>query len=111
MRGHAAFRRDKARCSSPAWSGAKGRDVSAGTRPAFSPSATPEACPRATMRATFPEVVMPLLRQRVRPHLDMHRHRARTLAEFVEPRCAVAARAPQSASLPAGVRIVDAGVE
>src|SRR6187455_2312538 len=51
------------------------------------------------------------MRQRIGPHLDMHGHRARALAQFVEPGRAIAARAPQATALPAGVRIVDAGVE
>ena len=52
-----------------------------------------------------------LVRQRIGPHLDVHGARLSALAAFLEPRRAVAARAPQAAALPAGVRIVDAAVE
>src|SRR2546425_4102106 len=51
------------------------------------------------------------LRQRIRPHLDMHGARLRALAAFHQPRRAVAVRAPQPATLPTGVRVVDASVQ
>src|SRR5262249_30353823 len=51
------------------------------------------------------------LRQRIRPHLDVHGAGLRSLAAFHQPRRAVAAGAPQTAALPAGVRIVDAPVQ
>src|SRR5215475_10037062 len=51
------------------------------------------------------------LRQRIRPHLDVHGAGLRALAAFHQPRRAVAVRAPQPAALPAGVRIVDASVQ
>src|SRR5262249_47138814 len=45
------------------------------------------------------------------PHLDVHGAGLRSLAAFHQPRRAVAAGAPQTAALPAGVRIVDAPVQ
>src|SRR5665213_3671905 len=43
--------------------------------------------------------------------LDVDCHRIGALAALVEPGRAVAGGAPQTAALPTGVRIVDAGVE
>ena len=51
------------------------------------------------------------VRDRGRAHLDVDREGLGALAELVQPRRAVAARTPQAAALPAGVRIVDAPVE
>src|SRR5689334_9444363 len=75
----------------------------------------PPSCRRQTQDAPGPRsrprcLVCFLLRQRIGPHLDVHRHRARALAELIEPRRAVAARAPQAAAFPAGIRIVDARI-
>src|SRR5258708_31912618 len=52
-----------------------------------------------------------LLRERVRPHLEVEHQRRRALAAFVQPRRAVAARGPNAAAFPAGIGIVDAAVE
>ncbi len=52
-----------------------------------------------------------LLRQRVWTYLDMHGARFRTLAALHHPWHAIAAGAPQSAALPAGVWVVNASVE
>ena len=49
--------------------------------------------------------------QQIRADLDMNGTRARALAAFHQPRRAVAIGAPESAALPAGIRIVDAAVE
>src|SRR4051794_6623711 len=51
------------------------------------------------------------LRQRVRSHLEVHGQWPAAKAAFAQPWRAVAARAPQSTALPAGIRIVDAPVE
>src|SRR6266700_6944213 len=51
------------------------------------------------------------VRQRIGPHLDVYRARLGALAAFLQPRRAVSVRAPQSAALPAGVRVVDAAVQ
>ena len=48
------------------------------------------------------------MRQRVRTHLDVHRTRHPAQACPCQPRRAVAVGAPQAASLPAGVRVIDA---
>src|SRR5437660_5259141 len=53
----------------------------------------------------------PLFRERIRTDLEVHGHGLHALATFLQPRRAVAARGPQAAALPAGVRIVDAAVE
>src|SRR6266545_8018495 len=53
-----------------------------------------------------------LLRQRIRPHLELHELRPLALADaFVVERRAVAGGGPDAAALPAGVRIVDAAIE
>src|SRR5262245_14509219 len=51
------------------------------------------------------------VRQRIRTNLEVHGERLAPLAAFAQPRGAVAAGAPQSAALPAGIGIVDAAVE
>src|SRR6266576_3524656 len=51
------------------------------------------------------------MRQRIRPDLDVYSARLGALAAFLQPRRAVAVRAPQSAALPAGVRVVDSAVQ
>src|SRR5580704_7939625 len=51
------------------------------------------------------------MRQRIGPDLDMDRHGRHALAAFLEPGRAVAFRRPQAPALPAGVRIVDAGIK
>src|SRR5262249_15372254 len=51
------------------------------------------------------------MRQRIGPELEVHGHGLHALAAFLKPRGAVAARGPQAAAFPAGVRIVDAAVE
>src|SRR5262245_7291857 len=51
------------------------------------------------------------VRQRIGPHLDVYGARLGALAAFLQPRRAVAVRAPQAAALPAGVRVVDAPVQ
>src|ERR1700682_1384261 len=51
------------------------------------------------------------MRQRVGPDLDVDRHGRHALAAFLEPGRAVAFRRPQSPALPAGIRIVDAGIK
>src|SRR5262249_35431231 len=48
---------------------------------------------------------------RIGPDLEVHGQRLRPLAAFAQPRRAVAARGPQSAPLPPGIRVVDAPVE
>src|SRR5262245_54237818 len=55
--------------------------------------------------------VISSVRQRVRTNLEVHGERLAPLAAFAQPRGAVAAGAPQSAALPAGIGIVDAAVE
>src|SRR5262245_38499269 len=53
-----------------------------------------------------------LLRQRIRPHLELHQLRHVALADaFAVERRAVAGAAPDAAAFPAGVRVVDAAVE
>src|SRR5262245_31378168 len=51
------------------------------------------------------------VRQRIGPHLDVYGARLGALAAFLQPRRAVAVRAPQAAALPAGVRVVDSAVQ
>src|SRR5262249_16300693 len=51
------------------------------------------------------------MRERIGPHLEVHGHGLHTLAAFLEPRRAVAARGPEAAAFPAGVGIVDAAIE
>src|SRR5215472_11184337 len=51
------------------------------------------------------------VRQRIGPHLDVYSARLWALAAFLQPRRAVAVRTPQSAALPAGVRVVDSAVQ
>ena len=46
-----------------------------------------------------------LLRQRVRPQLEVPE------TTFLQPRCTVAARYPQPAALPTGIRVVDPAVQ
>src|SRR5580692_7835938 len=53
----------------------------------------------------------PSMRQRVGADLDVDRHGRHALAAFLEPGRAVAFRRPQAPALPAGVRIVDAGIK
>src|SRR4051812_11207151 len=53
----------------------------------------------------------PLLCQRVRANLNMHRARLRTFAALHQPGCAVTARTPQASAFPARARIVNAPVE
>ena len=48
--------------------------------------------------------------ERVRAELEMEGDRHRTLAAFLQPRRPVAARRPYPASLPSGIRVVDAAV-
>src|ERR671918_737392 len=62
-------------------------------------------------RGRLPLSAQFLVRKRIGPHLDVHGHRIGALAALVEPGRAVAAGAPQTPALPAGLRIVDAGVE
>src|SRR3954463_16014135 len=58
-----------------------------------------------------PQSPLPLIRQRIRPQLDMHGARAGAFAAFHQPGRAITARAPEAAALPAGIWIVDAAVE
>src|SRR5262245_27441127 len=51
------------------------------------------------------------VRERIRPHLDVYSARLGALAAFLEPRRAVAVRAPQAAALPADVWVIDAPVQ
>src|SRR5262249_40116768 len=51
------------------------------------------------------------VRLRIGPHLDVYGGRLGALAAFLQPRRAVAVRAPQPAALPAGVRVIDAPVQ
>src|SRR5437588_11883454 len=51
------------------------------------------------------------LRERIGPKLELHGYRLCALATLLEPWCAVAARGPQSPTLPAGFCIVDAPVK
>src|SRR5262249_24208157 len=53
----------------------------------------------------------PSVRQRVGPYLDVDGARLRTPATLLEPRRAVAPRAPQPTALPAGIGVVDAAIE
>src|SRR6188768_936646 len=50
-------------------------------------------------------------RQRIRAVLELDRDRQASLPAFAQPRRAVAARGPQAAALPSGLRIVDASVQ
>src|SRR4051812_36645146 len=59
----------------------------------------------------FRPFVLRLLGERIRAKLEMHGHRLHALATFDQPRCPVAAAGPQSATLPAGIGIVDAAVK
>src|SRR5262245_8358774 len=54
---------------------------------------------------------MPLMRERIWPHLPVRSQRLRALAAFYEPRGPIAVRGPEPASLPTCTRIVDAAVE
>src|SRR6266446_1878136 len=67
--------------------------------------------PAAMRRGAFKLSEKTSVRQRIGPKLDVHGARPCALAAFLEPRCAVAVRAPQPAAFPAGVRIVDTPVE
>src|SRR6516164_9798482 len=49
--------------------------------------------------------------ERIGPQLDVNGPGLGALARFLQPRRAVAIRAPESAPLPAGVRIVDAPIK
>ena len=51
------------------------------------------------------------IRERIRPKLDVHGARHCALVTFLEPRCAIAVRAPQSAAFPAAVWIVDPPIQ
>src|SRR5262249_1375846 len=51
------------------------------------------------------------VRQRVGTDLDVHRDRRHAFAALLQPGGAVPFRRPQAPTLPAGLRIVDAGVE
>src|SRR5271170_3383466 len=51
------------------------------------------------------------MRQRVGAHLDVHGVWRHALAAFLEPRRAIAFGRPQAPALPAGLRIVDPGIE
>src|SRR6516162_637434 len=51
------------------------------------------------------------VRQRIGPHLNVYGARLCALAAFLQPRRAVAVRAPQPAALPAGVRVIDSAVQ
>ena len=51
------------------------------------------------------------MRQRIGPQLKMHGERVHAPAAFLQPRRAVAARRPETAAFPAGIRIIDAAVE
>src|SRR5262249_826801 len=51
------------------------------------------------------------MRQRVGTDLDMHGQGGHALATLLEPRRPITLRRPQAPALPAGLRIVDAGVE
>src|SRR4249919_3011445 len=51
------------------------------------------------------------MREGIRAHLNLDGHGFHALAAFPHPRRTVAARDPQSAAFPAGVRIVDAAVK
>src|SRR3984885_15635143 len=53
----------------------------------------------------------PSMRQRVGADLDVDRHGGHARAAFLEPGGGVAFRRPQAPALPAGVRIVDAGIK
>src|SRR5207244_5351718 len=53
----------------------------------------------------------PLFCQRIGPDLDMHGARPGAFAALHQPWNAIAARAPEPAALPAGIRIIDAAVE
>src|SRR5262245_26036041 len=53
----------------------------------------------------------PLLRQRIAPHLDVYGARLGALTALLQPWRAVAVRAPQAATFPAGARIVDTAIQ
>src|SRR5262249_52537150 len=53
----------------------------------------------------------PLLRQRIGPHLDVYGARLGALTALLQPWRAVAVRAPQAATFPAGARIVDTAIQ
>src|SRR6266513_2923159 len=76
--------------------------------PAGSAEQTPAKPPAPASRTTASKGK--LLGERIGTQLDVHRARLRALAAFHQPWRAIAARAPEPASLPAGVRIVDAPV-
>src|SRR5262245_13900689 len=67
--------------------------------------------PRAAQPQRIRVCCDPLLRQRIGPHLNLYGARLRALAAFLQPRRAVAVRAPKPAALPAGIRVVDAPVQ
>src|SRR5207247_605348 len=52
-----------------------------------------------------------LLRQRIRPQLEVHCERLLALSAFAQPGRTIAAGGPQSTTFPAGIRVVDAAVE
>src|SRR5215471_18462748 len=49
--------------------------------------------------------------ERIGAELEVYGHGLHALAAFLHPRCAVAARSPQSATLPARTWIVDTAIE
>ena len=57
------------------------------------------------------QIFLRLICQRIGTELELDGHGPHALAALDKPRRAVAARRPQSAALPAGIRIVDAPVE
>src|ERR1700678_1961951 len=70
----------------------------------------PMSSPRYNV-ATKGEGVDCSMRERIWPDLEMYRHGLHSLAPFLEPRHAIAARGPQAPAFPAGVGIVDAAIE
>ena len=59
----------------------------------------------------YMQACAPSVGERIGAHLEMHRHGRHAHAAFLVPWRAVAARRPQAAALPAGIRIVDAAIE
>src|SRR5436190_789318 len=59
----------------------------------------------------LPEGEALLLRQWIRPQLEVYCERLLALAAFAQPWRAIAAGRPQAAAFPAGVRVVDASIE
>jgi len=92
-------------------SSARNSDGSGIVRPSDTPRRITRRIGATHGAATMNRVCARSVCQRIGPHLDVYGARLGALAAFLQPRRAVAVRAPQAAALPAGVRVVDAPVQ